>query len=199
MFSMAVFTAFFTAFIDACFNAESADFFRDSKKKMLYEGVSITKISEFVGRFRAVFFTPDHLSLVKGSPDERRRFADMALAQIKPSYIRCLNEYMRLLSQRNAMLRNAKLTGKCDEALLSVYSEALADSAAVITRQRAFFSEYLEGEAARFYESISGRNEKLFIRYLSNEKEELLLQDKSYQQQMCYAIFCGILRYFKRL
>lgn len=35
--------------------------------------------------------------------------------------------------------------------------------------------------------------------FLSNEKEELLLQDKSYQQQMCYAIFCGILRYFKQL
>lgn len=147
-------------------------FFKDAKKKMLYEGVTITKVSEFVGRFRAVFFTPDHLSLVKGSPDERRRFADMALSQIKPSYIRCLNEYMQLLSQRNAMLRNAKLTGKYDETLLSVYSEALSDSAAVITRQRAYFSEYLESEAARFYESISGRNEKLFIRYLSNEKED---------------------------
>lgn len=148
------------------------NFYKDAKKKMLYEGVNISKISEFVGRFRAVFFTPDHLSLVKGSPDERRRFADMALSQIKPSYIRCLNEYMRLLSQRNALLRNAKISGKYDETLLSVYSEALAESASVITRQRAYFSEYLESEAAKFYESISGRNERLFIRYLSNEKED---------------------------
>ena len=35
--------------------------------------------------------------------------------------------------------------------------------------------------------------------FLSNDKEELLLQDKEYQQQMCYAIFCGILKYFERL
>lgn len=147
-------------------------FFKDAKKKMSYEGVGISKVSEFAGRFRAVFFTPDHLSLVKGSPDERRKFADMALSQIKPSYIRCLNEYMRLLSQRNALLKNAKITGKLDEALLSVYSETLSETAAIITRQRAFFSEYLEKEAARFYDSISGSNEKLYIRYLSSEKED---------------------------
>ena len=35
--------------------------------------------------------------------------------------------------------------------------------------------------------------------FLSNDKEELLLQDKEYQQQMCYAIFCGILKYFESL
>ena len=35
--------------------------------------------------------------------------------------------------------------------------------------------------------------------FLSNDKEELLLQDKTYQQQMCYAIFCGILKYFESL
>ena len=35
--------------------------------------------------------------------------------------------------------------------------------------------------------------------FLSNEKEEILLQDKTYQQQMSYAIFCGILKYFESL
>lgn len=157
------------------FNAapyEMAIFFQQSeKKRMTYEGVAIPKVSEFIGRFRAVFFTPDHLSLVKGSPEERRKFADMALAQIKPGYIRCLNEYMRILSQRNALLKDAKIKGSCDEALLSVYSEALADAASVITKQRAYFCEYLEKEAAEFYKIISGSSEKLFIRYFSGEKE----------------------------
>jgi DNA replication and repair protein RecF len=159
-------------------------FFKDAKKRMLYEGVPITKVSEFAGRFRAVFFTPDHLSLVKGSPDERRKFADMALSQIKPSYIRCLNEYSRLLSQRNSLLKNAKLSGKCDEDLLFVYSEALSETASLITRQRAYFSEYLEKEAAGFYESISGRNEKLFIKYLSSEKEDPKNTEKTKQKYL---------------
>ncbi len=149
----------------------SLAFSSNEKKKMCFESVSITKISEFVGRFRAVFFTPDHLSLIKGSPEERRKFADMALSQIKPSYIRCLNEYFRILSQRNSLLRQAKTTGKADKDLLFVYSEALSASAAVITKQRAYFSEYLEKEASRFYKEISGQHEELFIRYLSSEKD----------------------------
>lgn len=149
----------------------SLTFSSNEKKKMRFESVSITKISEFVGRFRAVFFTPDHLSLIKGAPEERRKFADMALSQIKPSYIRCLNEYFRILSQRNSLLRQAKITGKADKDLLFVYSEALSASAAVITKQRAYFSEYLEKEASRFYKEISGQHEELFIRYLSSEKD----------------------------
>ncbi|MBR5527584.1 MAG: DNA replication/repair protein RecF [Clostridia bacterium] len=159
-----------------CKNSENKnmglEFLKNGKKKMLYEGVEIPKISEFVGRFRAVFFTPDHLSLIKGAPDERRRFADMALSQIKPSYIKCLNEYYRILSQRNSLLKKAKLGEKTDKDLLYVYSEALSQSAAVITKQRAYFSEYLEKEAERFYREISGGNENLFIRYISSEKDE---------------------------
>ena len=147
-------------------------FFSTDKKRLTYEGVGISKISEFVGRFRAVFFTPDHLSLIKGSPEERRRFADMALSQIKPSYIHCLNDYSRILSQRNSLLKKAKLQGECDKDLLYVYSESLAASAAIITKQRAYFAEYLEKEAAKFYKEISGQKEELFIRYLSSEKEE---------------------------
>ena len=150
----------------------SITFFPSEKKRLLYEGVGIAKISEFVGRFRAVFFTPDHLSLIKGSPEERRKFADMALSQIKPSYIHALNEYSRILSQRNTLLRNAKLSGKCDKDLLFVYSESLANSAAVITKQRAYFAEYLEKEASKFYKEISGQKEDLFIRYMSSERED---------------------------
>ena len=147
-------------------------FFPSDKKRLTYESVGISKISEFVGRFRAVFFTPDHLSLIKGSPEERRRFADMALSQIKPSYIHCLNEYSRILSQRNSLLKKAKLQGEYDKDLLYVYSESLAASAAIITKQRAYFAEYLEKEAASFYKEISGQKEQLFIRYLSSEKED---------------------------
>ena len=156
----------------------SIDIFSGEKKKMRYEGVTVSKISEFVGRFRAVFFTPDHLSLIKGSPDERRKFADMALSQIKPSYIKALNEYYRILSQRNALLRQAKISGKADKNLISVYSESLSEKASVITKQRAYFSEYLEKEASRFYKEISGQHEELFIRYLSSEKEDPKDQNK---------------------
>ena len=49
-------------------------------KRLLYRGCEVPKMSEFLGIFRAVLFTPDHLSLIKGSPDERRRLMDVALS-----------------------------------------------------------------------------------------------------------------------
>jgi DNA replication and repair protein RecF len=157
---------------DSLSHKMSLSFFADGRKKMTYEGVEISRISEFAGRFRAVFFTPDHLSLIKGSPDERRRFCDMALCQIKPGYIRYLNEYHRILAQRNALLRGAKLDGKLDRAMLDVYSFALAEKAATITRQRAGFAEYLERESAPVYRFISGSRENLFIDYLCAGKQD---------------------------
>ncbi len=141
------------------------------KKQLRYEGAVIEKASEFIGRFRAVFFSPDNLSLIKGSPDERRKFVDMALSQIKPSYVYFLTAYSRVLKQRNFCLKEAKKSGKIDENLLYVYSEKLAEYACVITKQRASFAQELERYATDFYNEIAedGNNtpEKLYIRYYS--------------------------------
>lgn len=145
------------------------------KKALRYEGVEIAKYSEFIGNFRAVIFSPDNLFLIKGSPDERRRFIDMALSQIKPRYMRYLSQYQRLLKQRNTVLKKARLDGKADENLLYVYSEKLADCAAVITKQRAAFVNELCEYAADFYERITKREdgyfERLYIKYFSCIKE----------------------------
>lgn len=155
------------------FHKMKISFFKNERKKLFYENVEINKISEFAGRFRAVFFTPDHLSLIKGSPDERRKFADMALCQIKPGYIRLLNEYFHILSQRNAMLRAAKFEGKkLNPELFDVFSVSLAEKAALITKQRVHFAESLEKKAAVFYSLITGEKEKFYIRYLCAEKED---------------------------
>lgn len=135
-------------------------------KRLFYEGVAIPRVSEFIGRFRAVLFTPDHLSLIKGAPELRRNFCDMALCQIRPGYIRALNEYAKILSQRNALLKTLRENGgRGDRDLLAVYSDALAEKGAVVSRQRIGFCRYLETTAKAFYTAISGGSEELLIRY----------------------------------
>ncbi len=138
----------------------------NGSKRLFYEGVAIPRVSEFIGRFRAVLFTPDHLSLIKGAPELRRNFCDMALCQIRPGYIRALNEYAKILSQRNALLKNFRENGgRGDRDLLAVYSEALAEKGAIVSRQRIGFCRYLETTAKAFYTAISGGSEELLIRY----------------------------------
>ena len=146
-------------------------YFPDGKKRLCYESVSVGKVSEFIGHFRAVFFTPDHLSLIKGAPEERRKFCDMALSQIKPGYIRYLNDYAKILGQRNALLKNFREKGTGDAALLSVYSDALSEKGAVIIRQRIAFCRYLQELSRGFYKEISGDSERLFIRYYGSVKD----------------------------
>ena len=54
----------------------------------------------------AVIFSPEHLSLVKGGPAERRSFLDSALCQVRPAYAALYTRYRHTLDQRNALLKD---------------------------------------------------------------------------------------------
>ena len=137
-------------------------------KGMQIEGAQVDKVSEFLGNFRAVLFTPDHLELVKGAPEERRRLIDMALCQIQPRFVKSLNDYMKVLSQRNNYLKSIKFSGKAaDLDYLGVLNMQLSRAGAVITKQRGLYSEKLSGLAGAAYESLTGGNESLYAKYVS--------------------------------
>ena len=70
--------------------------------------VRVTKMSELVGSFRAVLFCPEHLSLIKGGPAERRQFLDIAISAREPAYLAALQRYGHILKQRNALIRAAE-------------------------------------------------------------------------------------------
>ena len=145
---------------------------QNAAKRMLYQGCETPRASEFLGIFRAVLFTPDHLSLIKGSPEERRRFLDMALSQLAPRYVRCMNEYLKVLSQKNNYLKKA-MHGVPDHDYLDVLNEQLASSGAVLIRQRHAFTERLKAFAGSFYTTLSAKHETLAVRYLSAVGQDL--------------------------
>ncbi len=65
---------------------------------------------DFVGTLRVVLFSPEDIDLVTGSPSLRRRYLDVVLSTIDPTYLRALAQYMRVLEQRNSLLK--QLAGK---------------------------------------------------------------------------------------
>lgn len=139
-------------------------FFRKSQKRQItVEGQPVRKLAEYLGLFRAVIFTPDHLHLVKGAPENRRRFLDLAICQSFPRYAASVHEYGRLLQQKNAMLK----TEKPDKQLLTVYNERMAISAAVITLNRFRYLENLAQEAGEVQKEMSAGAEQLDLRYSS--------------------------------
>ncbi len=119
------------------------------------------RMQEYIGQFRAVIFTPDHLSLVKGSPENRRRFLDLAICQSFPRYAPTLSEYNRVLTQKNALLKHSRVY----DDLLAVYNERLAYLAGIITVNRRKYVNRLCEEAERFLLEMSDGREVLTLTY----------------------------------
>ena len=63
------------------------------------------RLSLYIGQLNVVMFAPEDLNLVKGSPQVRRRFLDMEIGQISPSYLHDLLTFQKVLKQRNAILK----------------------------------------------------------------------------------------------
>lgn len=126
-----------------------------------------SKASSLAGHFCCVVFSPEHLTLVKGAPDTRRKFIDTALCQISPSYLQNLKRYMRLVSQRNSLLKDCGYVSAAYD-MLDVYDSQFIEATVVLTEQRRSFTEELLPIARGNYETISGGRETLDFQYSSS-------------------------------
>ncbi|MBO7245676.1 MAG: DNA replication/repair protein RecF [Clostridia bacterium] len=141
---------------------------KNAKKTFLKNGAPISKMSEFLGAFRCVIFTPDHLDLVKGAPEGRRRFIDMAICQSFPRHVASLNEYNRLLIQKNAHLKGSAVF----DELLDVYDERMAALAANITVNRRKYIKALEESGKIFLFDMSEEREEMSLTYVTQSEGE---------------------------
>ncbi len=138
--------------------------YKNRKKEIFRNGNTVTRLADFLGEFRAVIFTPDHLNLVKGQPENRRRFMDFAICQSFPRYVSYLNDYNRTLAQKNALLHQ-ETDDSAKLPLIEIYNERLASSAAAIAFNRRKFLSLLEADAAKEHLFISGGKEELSLQY----------------------------------
>ena len=69
------------------------------RKQIEHNKNKVGKVSNIVGLFRTVLFCPEHLSLIKEGPGERRNFLDIALSQLYPMYLKSLQRYNQILKQ----------------------------------------------------------------------------------------------------
>lgn len=149
--------------------------FIDDTRRIIREGARL-KPSELIGRFRAVLFSPDDLTLVKEGPSGRRAFFDFAVSQLDPKYLSSLTKYNRILSQRNALLRGYKTADGSARATLPAYTPYLAAEAAYITKVRSRYLELFSASAEKIYSDMTGGGEKFAASYLGMRTEEEFVQ-----------------------
>lgn len=150
----------------------------DKKKNISLNGVPIKSTGELVGNFYAVIFSPDHLSLIKSGPSERRKFLDTALCQLKPSYVQALGCYKKALLQRNSLLKDIHLNSQLYD-ILDTYDEQLAKYSAYIIKERIKYLKILSQYSKEIYSGISENKEDINIEYsfTANIDKKLSLED----------------------
>jgi len=159
-----------------------------SGKRATVNGITQSKMTEFVGHFQVVLFAPEDLQLVKGGPAGRRRFIDMELGQIRVNYLYHLGQYQRVLQQRNTMLKQER----CDENLLDVLNLQLVEHGAQVIRRRLEFIRDL-GEFARgIYDSIAAGREQLQLAYQCSIPR-LALNDEPDAKEIQSAFMTGLI------
>jgi DNA replication and repair protein RecF len=128
------------------------------------------RASDVVGEIKAVLFAPDDVSLVTGSPSQRRRFMDLTLCQVDHHYLRLLQEFGRVLVQRNSLLQ--RLRGRPDPAtLLEFWDEKLIAAGVQIMSSRRTMLRVLNDFAREAYTDIAGSGEELTMIYRPNLEE----------------------------
>ena len=135
------------------------------KKDILLDGME-NKLRDMFGQITTVFFSPEDLLLIKGMPALRRRFLDLEISQVNPAYYRYLQQYARVLSQRNNMLRLIR-EKKEHENMLDIWDAQLADIGRKIISKRIDAIKKLSILARLMHRKITDGKEELNIQYKS--------------------------------
>src|SRR5579883_2575473 len=131
------------------------------RKRIKINGVP-KKAADLVGQVTVVLFAPADLRLVDGAPEDRRRFLDRALCQVRPQYCIALQKYRKVVTQRSALLKRIRENQE-DPRMLDYLDDRLTEWANIIVFERQRMVQALNQHVDRLQDTISGGRERLPI------------------------------------
>lgn len=139
---------------------------RKSKSKgIAVDLVKLKKNSEILGLLNVIFFSPEDLSIIKDSPSKRRRFVDMELCQLDSIYLYDLNNYNKVVNQRNKLLKDINFNRDYKD-MLNIWDTQIISYGKKIIERRKIFIDQLNEIIYRIHKNLSSQNEELIIKYV---------------------------------
>jgi DNA replication and repair protein RecF len=132
-------------------------------------GAAVPRARDVLGVIRATMFAPEDLGLIRGDPEERRRFLDLLATQRLPRYLGSRQDYDRVLRQRNTLLRSAG--GRLPAAglaTLDVWDEKLAAAGAEIWAERLRLVAALTPLVTQAYQQLAASDDLVEATYVSS-------------------------------
>ena len=136
----------------------------DGRKGVKKDGVKVQRASELLDRIYIIIFSPEDLRIVKDEPEKRRKFINRELCQIRAGYLADLNDYNRILKQRNAYLKEKEIDGD----MLDIWDRQLAACGTRIIRKRKQFIDRIDEISRNIHYGITDNKERLALKYESN-------------------------------
>ncbi len=141
----------------------------------------VRRARDVLGALRLVLFAPEDLSLVRGDPEQRRRFLDDLLVARQPRFAGVRADYERVLKQRNALLRSAYLARKVagqkrDLSTLEAWDQHLADFGAQLLQARLSLVEQLAPHLEDSYQRVSAGEGKAVMEYKATTTPGTILE-----------------------
>jgi DNA replication and repair protein RecF len=130
----------------------------------------LPRARDALGIVRATLFAPEDLALVRGDPEERRRFLDTLAVQRLPRYLAIRQDYERVLRQRNTLLRSAggRMPPSAGLATLEVWDEKLASTGAELWAERLRLIDVIRRPVERFYQDLAALADPVGMVYVSS-------------------------------
>ncbi|MBQ7838003.1 MAG: DNA replication/repair protein RecF [Clostridia bacterium] len=134
------------------------------RKELVLNGVKEESPRVMMGKYFAVVFSPATLGIVQDGPGERRKMLDIALSLIKPNYAVIMSRYLRVLDQRNALLKKMG-EAAFETGYIQPWDTELANLGTKIIKYRLDYVEQLSALSGEIYEGISSGREKFSFYY----------------------------------
>ncbi len=104
------------------------------------------------GYLRVVIFEPTDVDIFTKSPDARRKYLNMVLAQKNAMYLENLTQYKKALTQKNRLLQNGVQSSGQN---LDSWNEQLVSLGSKIILERRVFFNFLNQNISEVYAAIS--------------------------------------------
>ena len=141
------------------------------KKELERNNVPYVRLSEHVGFLPVVMITPDDTYLATDGSEARRRFLDNTISQLDHQYLQNLILYNKLLSQRNALLKQFAEQKRFDASLLQAYTLQMIEPGNAIFEKRQHYVNILQPMIQAAYHSICNGQEAVDIAFRSKMQE----------------------------
>jgi DNA replication and repair protein RecF len=135
--------------------------FRRNKKE--YE-----RLADHIGFIPVVMISPVDSMLITEGSEERRKFIDSIISQYDKLYLDDLITYNKVISQRNALLKQFAQSRRVDDASLEIWNAQMIPLAEKIYARRLHFINSFIPIFKNHYHFISGGKEEVMINYESH-------------------------------